>query len=135
MTAPNASTVTSPSTQISWHGPSRVAFVRYTSGAILKSKDGTFLVDTLSGWVGGDRETFAVLADAAGLGGTDTEYRAKASRFFREHRARAFIALINLGPVIYVVVEMFRVATGVPLKAFGDEASARSWLRTNGIGA
>ena len=47
----------------------------------------------------------------------------------------AFIALINSGPVIHVVVEMFRVATGIPLKTFADETAARSWLRTNGVAA
>ena len=135
MTAPSESTVKSPGATISWHAMSRVAYVRYSQGAVLTSKDGTFLVEALTGWVGGDREPFAVLADAAGLGGTNGEYRAKASRFFRQHRERAFIALINLGPVIHVVVEMFRVGTGIQLKTFADEAAARSWLRTKGIAA
>jgi hypothetical protein len=89
----------------------------------------------LTGWVGATGEPFAVLADAAGLGGTDGEYRAEASRFFRPHRDHAFIALINVGPVIHVVVEMFRVGTGIQLKTFADEAAARSWLRTKGIDA
>jgi hypothetical protein len=76
-----------------------------------------------------------VFADAAGLQGTDAEYRAKASGFFRQHRDTAFIALINLGPVIHVVVELFRVGTGIQLKTFANEASARSWLQSKGIAA
>jgi hypothetical protein len=135
MTASEDSTVTSASTEISWHAPSRVAFVRYSHGAVLARSDGTFLVEALAGWVGVDGDPFAVLADAAGLGGTDAEYRAEAGRFFRRHRDHAFIALINLGPIIHVVVEMFRVGTGIQLKTFGDEAAARSWLRTKGIAA
>lgn len=131
----NGHTVTSPSTEIMWDARSRVAFVRYSPGAILASTDGTFLADALTGWVGVDGESFAVLADAAGLGGTDAEYRAKASHFFRQHRDHAFIALLNLGPVIHVVVEMFRIGTGIQLKTFADEAEARSWLRAKGIAA
>jgi hypothetical protein len=133
MTATSDRIVTSDSTRITWDGPSRIASVRYSEGALLTSKDGTFLVDALSRWIGEDRDPFAVLADGAGLGGTDAEYRAKASRFFRQHRDHAFIALINLGPVIHVVVEMFRLGTGVQLKTFSDETAARSWLRTRGV--
>jgi hypothetical protein len=135
MTPSNESTVTSPSTHITWDAPSRVAFVRYTFGASLTGPDGPLLVDALTGWIGTAGEPFAVLADAKGLHGTDAEYRASAGRFFREHRDHTFIALINLGPVIHVVVEMFRVGTGIQLKTFADEAAARSWLRTKGIAA
>jgi hypothetical protein len=135
MTAPDHITVASPSTEITWDSRSRVAMVRYAPGASLAGPDGPFLVDALTGWIGSDGDPFAVLADAKGLRGTNAEYRASASRFFRRHRDRAFIALINLGPVIHVVVEMFRVGTGIQLKTFADEAAARSWLRTKGIDA
>jgi hypothetical protein len=134
MNPPNG-TATNDCTSIVWDPLSRIAFVRYSRGALLANTDGTFLVDTLTGWIGPNPEPFAVLADGEGLGGTDAEYRATASRFFRQHRDHAFIALINLGPVIHVVVEMFRVGTGIQLKTFSDEAAARSWLRTNGIAA
>jgi hypothetical protein len=133
--APWGNAATSDSTRIVWDAPSRIAFVRYSRDAVLTNKDGTFLVDALLGWIGPDGEPFAVLADAEGLGGTDAEYRATASRFFRQHRDRVFIALFNVGPVIHVVVEMFRVGTGIPLKTFPGEAAARSWLRTKGIAA
>ena len=135
MTQTNADRAVSASTEISWHTPSRVATVCYTPGASLTGADGTFLVDALAGWVGDDCEPFASLADGTGLRGTDAPYRARASHFFRQHRATAFVALINLGPVIHVVVEMFRVGTGIQLKTFADEAAARTWLRTKGIAA
>ena len=125
--------VTSPSTELTWSAEERLAAVRYTAGITLKSKDGDFLAETLTGWIGVTGEPFAVFADAAGLHGTDAEYRAKASGFFRQHRDTAFIALINVGPVIHVVVELFRVGTGIQLKTFANEAAARSWLRTKGI--
>ncbi len=128
-------TATSSSTAITWQGPSRVAFVRYTPGASLTGDDGAFLADALTGWIGQSDEPFAVLADAEGLRGTDAGYRAAASRFFRQHRDHAFIALVNLGPIIHVVVEMFRVGTGMQLKTFADESAARCWLRTKGIAA
>jgi hypothetical protein len=127
--------VTSASTEITWRPEERLASVRYTADATLTSKDGDFLVDALTGWIGASGEPFAVFADAAGLRGTDAEYRAKASGFFRQHRETAFIALVNLGAVIHVVVELFRVGTGIQLKTFASEAAARSWLRTKGIAA
>jgi hypothetical protein len=130
-----ASTVTSPSTALTWHAQSRIALVRYTSGASLTGPDAPFLVEALTGWIGAAGESFAVVAYAEGLLGTNAEYRAQVGRFFRRHRDHAFIALINPGPVIQVVVEMFRIGTGIQLKTFADEAAARSWLRTKGIAA
>jgi hypothetical protein len=128
-------TVVSPSTEIAWDPDQRLANVRYTKGATLRGPDGDFLVEALRGWIGGQSQPFAVLADAAGLLGTDAEYRAKASGFFRQHRDTSFIALINLGPVIHVVVELFRVGTGIQLKTFANEPAARDWLRSKGIAA
>lgn len=130
-----AHTVRGASTVIQWDPKSRVAFVRYERGANLRLASGVLLVDALTGWIAGAGEPFAVLADAAGLDGTDAEYRATASAFFRKHRDTAHIALINVGPVIHVIVEMFRVGTGIQLKTFGSESAARSWLRTKGIAA
>ena len=127
--------VTNPSTEIAWSAEERVASVCYTANATLTSKDGDFLVEALTGWVGTSAEPFAVLANAAGLRGTEAEYRSKASSFFRQHRDTAFIALTDLGPVIHVVVELFRIGTGIQLKTFASEADARSWLRTKGIAA
>ena len=126
---------TSAASEVSWDPRSRVALVRYTDGAILTEADGVFLVEALESWIGTAGELFAVLADGAGLRGTEAAYRAFVSRFFRQHRGDARIALINLGPVIRVVVDLFRLGTGVHLKSFGDEGAARSWLRTEGIAA
>jgi hypothetical protein len=125
--------VTSASTEISWSVDQRVASVRYTADAMLTRVDGDFLVDALTSWIGAGGEPFAIFADAAGLRGTDGEYRARASTFFRQHRETAFIALVNLGPVIQIVVELFRLGTGIQLRTFESEAEARSWLRTKGI--
>jgi hypothetical protein len=122
-------------TEIGWEAAPRLARVRYMDGASLSDADGSFLVDTLTGWIGTDGAPFGVLADGRGLKSTNAEYRARASRFFHQHRGVAFIALINVSPVTYVVVEMFRVGTGVQLKSCGDEASARAWLRAKGIAA
>lgn len=136
MTIPeNGETVTSGSTEITWDPGSRVASVCYADGASLTGADGPLLVDALTRWIGVTSAPFAVLANGAGLRGTNAEYRASVSGFFRQHRDTAFIALINLGPVIHIVVEMFRIGTGIQLKAFADDAAARSWLRAKGIAA
>lgn len=132
---PGDRTATCASTTLRWHAESRIADVRYTADAALTGADGDFLVDALTGWIEANGEPFAVFADAAGLRATNAEYRAKASSFFKQHRQTAYIALINVGPVIHVVVELFRVGTGIQLKTFAGEAAARSWLRTKGIAA
>jgi hypothetical protein len=128
-------TVTTDSMEIRWDAASRFATVRYTPGITLADPDGVALVDTLTAWIGADAKPFAVLADGTGLRGTDGEYRARVSRFFRAHRDTACIALVHVSPVIQIVVEMFRLGTGIPLKTFSTEAAARSWLRTRGITA
>jgi len=125
----------SASSELSWSHEQRLACVRYTPGATLALKDGDFLVTALGGWIGDAGEPFAVLAYASGLRGTDAEYRAKASGFFRQYRDTGFIALIDVGPVIRVVVELFRVGTGIQLKTFASEADALGWLRSKGIAA
>jgi hypothetical protein len=127
--------VASDSTQIRWDAASRIASVRYTAGVSLTGPDGPFLVDALTKWIGVTGEAFAVLADARGLRSTDAAYRAASGNFFKQHRATAYVALTNVGPVIRVVVEMFRLGTGIQLKTFADEGAARGWLRSKGIAA
>jgi len=127
--------LTSASSEISWEPETRLARVRYTPGATLTLKDSDFLVQALTGWIGAEGEPFAVLAYASGLRGTDAEYRAKTSAFFRRYRDIGYIALIDVGPVIRIVVELFRVGTGIQLKTFTSEAAAHEWLRTMGIAA
>lgn len=129
---PDTVTVANRSTEIVWHPASRIARVSYTAGATLSKGDGELLVEALSVWARESDRRFGVLADAAGLRGTDVEYRAIASGFFRRHRETCCIALINVGPVIHIVVELFRIGTGIPLKTFSSEAAARSWLRSAG---
>lgn len=126
--------ISSHSTEITWSAAERLADVRYAVGARLKSSDGVFLTEALAGWIGAKGEPFAVLADASGLCATNADYRAIASRFFRQHRYTARIALINLGPLIHVVVELFRLGT-VRLKTFSSEADTRSWLGAKAISA
>jgi hypothetical protein len=65
-------TAASDSTQIGRHGSSRVAFVRYSRGGVLTNTHGTFLLDTLAGRAGPDREPLTMRADADGPGETDT---------------------------------------------------------------
>jgi hypothetical protein len=120
--------VTSTSTELEWEPQGRTALVRYTPGVTLTGADGDFLVSSLTGWIGEEGKRFSILADAKDLRGTDAVYRARASTFFRNHRETASIALINVGAVIGILVEMFRIGTGVPLKAFSNEAQARAWL-------
>lgn len=127
--------VANDSMQMAWDPPSRVAFVRYARDANLTAADGAFMIDALTRWIGPSGMPFAVLADGAGLRGTEGPYRATVSRFFAQHRDDAFIALVNLGPVIHVVVEMFRIGTGIQLRTFANEALARAWLRAKGIAA
>jgi hypothetical protein len=127
-------TFSNAASTLSWDPHSRIAYVRYTAGAKLGEPDGVFLAECLTRWIGTEG-SFAILADAHGLGGTDGAYRARASTFFKQHRDRGVIALINVGPIIHIVVEMFRIGTGIQLKTFTSEGAARAWLRDKGIAA
>lgn len=120
---------TSESAEIAWEPETRVAVLRFTAGVTLTGKDGVLVADALTRWVGDDARPFGVLADVKDLRAADSEFRARASDFFRKNRSRAAIALINLGPVVAVMGDMFRIGTGVRLTAFSDESAARAWLR------
>ena len=123
------------STEITVHPESRLVVFRILTETRLTGAHGTALVDALTSVIGASGEPFGLLADAGGVSGTDADYRAVTGRFFGEHRATARIALLNLGPIIRVVAEMFRVGIGVQLRTFPDEPAARAWLRTQGIPA
>ncbi len=123
------------SLEITWHSESRLAVLHFAREINLSGKDGTFLVDSLRGWIGTEAKPFALLADTKGVRGADAEYRAKTRDFFKSHRKSAYVAVTNMGPVIRIVADMFRIGTGIHLKGFVDEVAARSWLRRQGIAA
>jgi hypothetical protein len=125
----------SASMDISWDHETRVATVRCARGSTLTGEDGATLVEALAGWIGPGPEPFALLAFTGGVRGTDAQYRARARVFFSAHREHAFIAAVEMGPVIRVIAEMFRMGTGLQLKGFAHETEARAWLRGHGIRA
>jgi hypothetical protein len=135
-------TVTSDVTEVAndvmvvgWHPAARLASIRYTPGASLASAEATLLIQALRGWIGAAREPFAILADANGVRGADADYRARTTRFFREFKDELYIALFNVGPLVRVMAEMFRIGSGLKVKALANEADARAWLRSKGIPA
>ena len=127
--------IKSASFDLAWHPAARVVTMTTAPGVTLTAEDGVVLVSALEGWVGADTKPFALLVDAAGVLKAGPEFRATAFEFFAKNRDRAFIAPYNLGPLVRVTAEMFRVGARVRLKAFADEAGARAWLRENGIDA
>lgn len=131
MTERDDSKVARGSVEIQWCAEQRIAVVRYAPGANLTAPDGTFLVSSLQGWIGDDSEPFALIAFAREVRGTDAAYRAILSEFFRKHRDTGRLAILNTGPVLTVLAEMFRVGTGIQLKTFSNEAAARDWLATH----
>ena len=120
---------------IVWSPESRLAVIRFAPGISLGAGEAALLVDSLTGWIGADRLPFGLLADTKGVRGTDAEYRARTRDFFKEQRDRGFVAVVNMGAVIRVVADMFRLATRIQLKGFPNEAQARAWLREKGIAA
>jgi hypothetical protein len=120
--------------ELALYPASCLVVLRFVAAVSLTGKHGETLVDALRRVIV-DGERFALLADAKEVRGTDGDYRAVTGKFFAQHRDNARIALVNLGPVIRVVAEMFRVGIGLRMKTFSDEAAARVWLRTQGINA
>ena len=136
MTTPSEiPTVATQSMRVSWHAQARIAVCSYSPNTTLTRKDAGVLIEALNRWIGSDREPFATLGDAAGIRSADPEYRAMTSKFYKEHKQELFIALFNVGPLLRIMVEMFRVSSGLQFKAFVDEAEAREWLRRKGIAA
>ncbi len=127
--------IKSPSLDISWSPARRLAIARFAPGIGLKAEEGTLLVESLEGWVGADGKPFGLLAETRGVTGADANYRSITRPFFEAHRDSAFVAVTHLGGVLGVIAEMFRVATGLQLKSFANDADARAWLRSRGVAA
>lgn len=128
-------TVTSGTIQMTWDPEARLAVIRFDRETQATGRDARVLVDALTEWIGTDGRPFGLLGDGANLAGLDAEYRSVWSTFFRQHRDDSSTAFFNMGPIIRIGAEMFRLGTGLPLKAFAEEEDARAWLRGRGIGA
>jgi hypothetical protein len=120
---------------MTWEPEARLAVLRFVRETTPVGPDAVVLVDALAGWIGDARQPFGLLGDGAGLRGVDAEYRAVWSRFLRRHREDSHTAFFNMSAVVRIAAEMFRLGTGLNLKAFATEPEARSWLRGAGIGA
>ncbi|HEV8670321.1 MAG TPA: STAS/SEC14 domain-containing protein [Candidatus Limnocylindria bacterium] len=127
--------VIGPSFQMTWDPATRLATLRFSADTHAMGSDAATLIDALTTWIGADPRPFALLGDGGRLKGVDAEYRSRWSRFLRQHKDRCFIAFFNMGALIRIAAEMFRIGSGLQLKAFADEESARAWLRGVGVAA
>lgn len=127
--------ITTGSIEMIWDSEARLAMLRFELETRATGKDAVVLVDALTRWIGTDGKLFGLLGDGARLAGIDAEYRSVWGKFFRKHREDSRIAFYNMSPFIRIAADMFRIGTGVQLKAFADEGAARSWLRGMGIAA
>lgn len=127
--------VTVRSAEMTWDPQARLAVLRFAHDTTPTGPDAVVLVDALSRWVGDAGRPFGLLGDGARLRGVDAEYRAVWSRFLRRHRDDSTTAFFNMSAVVRIAAEMFRLGTGLRLKAFATENDARAWLREAGIGA
>jgi hypothetical protein len=128
-------TVTSGTIQMTWDPDPRLAMIRFERETQATGRDARVLVDALTEWIGTEGKPFGLLGDGANLAGLDAEYRSVWGSFFRQHRDDSSTAFFNMGPIIRIAAEMFRLGTRLPLKAFADEQDARAWLRQRGIRA
>lgn len=120
--------------ELAWDPEVRLAVLRFERETRATGRDGVALVAAMDRWVGTGKP-FGLLGDGGRLSGVDAEYRSVWGRFLRQHRDCCYLAFFNMGTVIRVAAEMFRVGTGLQVKAFADEGEARSWLRKMGIDA
>jgi hypothetical protein len=117
---------------LTWEPESRLAVLIYESPVSTKGQPIRPLIEALRAWVGADRRTFYLLNDCGPLLYLDAEWRAVWWEFFRDHRSDSWIALYNLGSLMKVVAEMYRVASGLRMEVLGTESDARVWLRQKG---
>lgn len=123
------------SAEMEWDADSRLAMLRFTRESHATGKEAILLVEALTRWIGAEGRTFGLLGDGGKLSSVDAEYRRVWRTFLRQHRWGCYVAFFNMRPVIRVAAEMFRIGTGLQLKAFADDTDARSWLREKGISA
>jgi hypothetical protein len=121
--------------ELTLHAEAHLVTVRFVAETVLTGEQGTALVGALERVLGEPGERFGLIADAAGVRGVGADYRSVTGEFFGRHRAAARVALVNLGPVIRVIAEMFRVGVGLHLRTFAEDAAARVWLREQGVRA
>ncbi len=127
--------VTSGTLQLSLYPLARLVVLRFSGETSLTGTDGAAMIAALEQVRGTEHQPFGFLVDCTGVVETDSAYRETTGNFFRLYRETAFIALYNLGPVIRIVAEMFRVAFRLQLRAFKHEKAARAWLRAKGVSA
>lgn len=127
--------VASGTVELTWDEESRVASIRFAGETNASGKDAKVLVAALTEWIGIEPRPFGLLGDGKGLRSLDAEYRSVWGRFMRTHRDHCCAAFFHMGPIVRVAADMFRIGTGLRLKAFADEAAARAWLREMGIAA
>jgi hypothetical protein len=128
-------TVTTGAIQMSWDPEARLAIIRFERETHATGRDAKVLVEALTGWIGTERQPFGLLGDGGRLSGLDPEYRSVWGSFLRQHREECRTAFFNMNAVVRIAAEMFRIGTGLRLKAFAHEAEARAWLREMGIRA
>jgi hypothetical protein len=121
--------------EMTWDPEARLAVIRFERATQATGKDAVVLVDAMTGWIGTESKPFGLLGDGGRLSGLDAEYRSVWGRFLRRHPSDANVAFFNMNAIVRIAAEMFRIGTGLRLKAFVTEADARSWLRENGIAA
>ena len=127
---------TSRGITLTWDPETRLAILRFEHETQATGQDARVLVDAFRGWIGTMGEPFALLGDGDKLSGLDAEYRNIWANFLMENRDRLYTAFFNMNPIIRIAADMFRVGTGLNIKAFGaQEESARAWLREQGIPA
>ncbi|MGH2377425.1 MAG: STAS/SEC14 domain-containing protein [Candidatus Limnocylindria bacterium] len=121
--------------EVTWDPEARVALLRFASETRATGPDARALVEALTAWIGTDGRPFALLGDGGRLSGLDAEYRSVWAKFFREHRDDSYLAFFNMRQIVRIAAEMFRIGTGLRLRAFAREEEARAWLREVGIAA
>jgi hypothetical protein len=129
------STITVGPAEMTWDAGSRLAVLRFEREMRATGTDAEKLIEALTHWIGAEGRPFALLGDGGNLAGVDAAYRASWGKFLRQHRAECSIAFFNMSPVVRIAAEMFRIGTGLQLKAFAREGEARAWLQQRGIAA
>jgi hypothetical protein len=127
--------IASGSIEMTWDSESRLAFIQFESETRATGEDAVVLIDALTRWIGTDGKPFGLMGDGGRLAHVDAEYRSLWGKFFRQHHEDSYIAFFNMSPLIRIAAEMFGIGMRLQLKAFAEEAQARSWLREKGIAA
>lgn len=111
-----------------WDEKSRILTIQYPPAETLDEALADEVVARVSSAAGPTADYVGVLVDLGKVPDASAGFRARVGDYFRANRTRTKIAVYNASPFMRTMTLLFSKGTGVPIRGFDEEKSARAWL-------